>query len=69
MSADATPAHLAPENCYICGAKPHPDGDPAQDGHHFWSNSDAAADFAEQDRQNRSTYSPEVAYVAEHRPY
>lgn len=66
-----TPAHLAPENCYICGGAPH--DDTANAGHTFWSNTDAAKHFA-RDRQTTHVYpggetSPEAAYVAQHRPY
>lgn len=41
-----TPAHLAPENCYICGCEPHEDT--ATAGHTFWSNADATKHFTQQ---------------------
>lgn len=38
----ATPAHLAPSACYVCGGAEHP---PAE-LHTFWANADAARFFA-----------------------
>jgi len=65
----ATSAHLAPQNCFVCGAAPHADTD-----HTFWSNAAALAEAREQDRRSTHRYpagetSPAAAYVAEHRPY
>lgn len=57
--------HLAPENCYVCGGEPHGDGT-APSGHKFWSNKDAAEAFA---REPIPNYSPEAAYINQHRPY
>lgn len=64
----ATPAHLAPQNCFICGGA-HADTD-----HKFWSNDTALTEAREHDRRTVHRYpggetSPEAAYVAEHRPY
>lgn len=39
-----TPAHLAPDACYVCGGQPHADTTPTG-GHRFWSNAAAAAEF------------------------
>lgn len=66
-----TPAHLAPENCYVCGGEPHEDT--ATAGHAFWSNADATKHFTQQ-RPLTHHYpggetSPAAAYVAQHRPY
>lgn len=65
----AAPAHLAPQNCFVCGAAPHADTD-----HTFWSNAAALAEAREQDRLTAHRHpggetSPAAAYVAEHRPY
>ncbi len=65
----ATPAHLAPRNCFVCGAVPHADTD-----HTFWSNAAALAAAREEDRRTARHYpvgetSPASAYVAERRPY
>ncbi len=65
----ATPAHLAPQNCFICGGAAHADTD-----HNFWSNAAALAKAREHDRRTEHRYpggetTPEAAYVAEHRPY
>lgn len=67
--AMATPAHLAPHHCFVCGAAAHADTD-----HTFWSNAAAQAEALEQDRRTVHRYpggetSPAAAYVAEHRPY
>ncbi|MDD4865727.1 MAG: hypothetical protein PHQ28_00920 [Mycobacterium sp.] len=65
----AMPAHLAPQNCFICGAVAHTDTT-----HTFWSNAAALARAREHDRRSVHRYpagetSPAAAYVAEHRPY
>jgi len=59
------PRHLLPENCYICGGSSE---EHASTVHKFWSNDEAERYFYLLDHQNRSTHSPEAAYVAEHRP-
>lgn len=56
-----TPAHLAPEACYVCGGAAH-----QPTTHNYTSNADAEAWFA---YQPPTDYSPEAAYVAEYRPY
>jgi hypothetical protein len=62
-----TPAHLADDNCYICGYPEHP---AASGGHTFWSNADARRYFQEEDRKHQPQGpSPEARYVAEYRPY
>lgn len=66
--AIAAASHLAPDRCYVCGGVRHSDGTGSGD-HKFWPNADAAAHFAREDRKQRATFSPEAAYVAEHRPY
>jgi hypothetical protein len=59
-----TPNHLAPENCYVCG---YPKGQHTDaDRHSFWSNADAATDFANEPQVTADT---EARYVGEHRPY
>lgn len=65
----ATPAHLAPQNCFVCGATTHADTDRT-----FLSNTTAHAEAREHDRQTVHRYpggetSPAAAYVAQHRPY
>lgn len=64
----ATPRHLRPTSCYVCGGEQHTDGDPAKGGHSFWSNADAHAYFTAEDAKH-VTRSKEAAYVAEYRPY
>ncbi|MGJ6127472.1 hypothetical protein QN239_33365 [Mycolicibacterium sp. Y3] len=64
-----TPAHLAPQNCFVCGRVAHADTD-----HTFWPNAAAVSEAREQDRRTVHHYpdgetSPAAAYVAEHRPY
>lgn len=59
----ATPKHLLPESCYICGGEPHAPG-----GHVFESNAEADARIAREPRY-QSSYDPAAAYVAEYRPY
>lgn len=66
-----TPAHLKPDACYVCGHGQHGQS-PGQ--HPYWSNADAAAEFAAEDAKRTVRYAngaatPEAAYVAEHRPY
>lgn len=51
------------EPCYVCGGGPHKTG-----FHTYWPMSEAHAEFAK-DAKNPGNYSPEAAYVAEHRPY
>lgn len=68
-----TPAHLRPENCFVCGGAEHEDTTDTG-GHRFWSNAAAEAEAREADRRTTARYSngettPEGAYVAEHRPY
>lgn len=64
----AVPAHLEPDSCHICGGKKHPPA--GESGHTFWSNAEAEKHFAEEDRRmSPVNYSPEAAYVAQHRPY
>ena len=58
------PAHLSPSRCYVCGGEKHPT---QPGGHRFWSNRDAAAEFAALAAGRH--WSPEAAYVATHRPY
>ncbi|BBX30531.1 hypothetical protein B7435_30195 [Mycolicibacterium peregrinum] len=65
----ATPAHLAPQNCFVCGGAAHADTD-----HTFRSNAAALAEAREHDRRTVHHYpggqtSSAAAYVAEHRPY
>jgi hypothetical protein len=62
--AVATPAHLAPEACYVCGQSKHPDG-----GHPYWSNADADRHFRAEDAKTRLRETPEARYVRQHRPY
>lgn len=63
-----TPTHLLPERCYVCGGTEHADSTP-NGGHRFWSNADAAADFArDAARLSRPGYI-EARYVAQYRPY
>lgn len=59
-----TPNHLAPESCFVCGYRKgqHTDAD----GHAFWSNADAAKDFA---AQPQADFDAEARYVEEYRPY
>lgn len=59
-----TPAHLAPENCYVCGL-PKVNHTPGH-GHDFWSNAQAAKDFAKEPQGNSDA---EARYVEEYRPY
>lgn len=61
MPTTAVPAHLLPTACYVCGGQPHP----TTPLHAYWSNAQAAVDLAEP----QTAYSPEAAYVAQHRPY
>lgn len=66
--AMATPAHLAPQNCFVCGGAAHADTD-----HTFLSNAAALTEAREHDRLTVHRYSggetsPEAVYVAEHRP-
>jgi hypothetical protein len=58
------PTHLEAQNCYICGLAAEHHGDAG--GHVFWSNADAAADFA---KGPQGPGGAEARYVAEHRPY
>lgn len=62
MATTAQPAHQHPDACYVCGHKSHP-----ETTHRFWSNADAAVEFAALDAGRH--WSPEAAYVAQHRPY
>lgn len=39
-----TPAHLHPDNCYVCGHGPHEDTT-HKGGHKFWTNHEAAMEF------------------------
>ena len=39
--------HLAPTACFVCGSGPH---EPT-DLHRYWSNAEAAAEAADQDRR------------------
>lgn len=61
----STPQHLLPESCYVCGKGKHDDND----DHNYWSNADAARYFRSEWMAADLTYSPEAAYVEEHRPY
>lgn len=63
-----TSTHLAPDHCYVCGHEAHSDTTPTG-GHRFWPNAAAAVEFVTEGRKQRTTYSPEAAYVAQHRPY
>lgn len=63
---DATPMHLRPTSCYVCGSAPHADTFTGTSGHRYWSNADAAAEFA---GAPAPAYNVEAAYVAQHRPY
>lgn len=58
------PAHLRPDACYVCGytEDQHTHTTP----HNFWSNADAAGEFAAQPQGNSDA---EARYVAEYRPY
>lgn len=56
----ATPAHLAPAACYVCGGAAHGGGH----GHIYWSNADAERELA---AIPSSDHDPAAAYVAEHR--
>ena len=49
----AVPAHLRPENCYVCGHGPHEPRSSAG-GHDFWSNADAKVFFDQQDARLRA---------------
>lgn len=65
----ATPAHLHPTACYVCGATRERHNHRLDEGHAYWSNADAARDFAAEDaRLSRPGYQ-EARYVATHRPY
>lgn len=63
--------HVEDEPCYVCDHGPHKGYDPESNprGHNYWPKSAAAAEFAAEDAKNQSSYSPEAAYVAQHRPY
>lgn len=61
------PAHLLPTSCYICGAtEPHPT---APGGHAFWSNADADAHFAAEDKRLGSGRTWADGVFAEERPW
>lgn len=67
-----TPRHLRADACYVCGGAPHP-GSPGM-LHDYWSNADAKAHFAAEDkgrtfRYSNGTTTPEANYVATYRPY
>ncbi|MDZ5076761.1 hypothetical protein [Nesterenkonia sp. HG001] len=59
-----TPTHLLPDRCYICGDTFHAE---RREGHDFWSNAEADAEFAARDAFTSGSL--EARYVAEHRPY
>lgn len=59
----ATPAHLQPAACYVCGA-PEGHHSPAYT-HTYWSNEQAAADFA---KEPQGPTNVEASYVQQHRP-
>lgn len=58
-AAPATPAHLLPESCYVCGGADHGNTyDRTGKGHNFWANAAAAAYFhLEDQRPLRVVYS------------
>ena len=55
--------HLAPENCFVCGSSKEQHTSTA---HIFWSNAEAAEDFA---NEPQADFDAEARYVEEHRPY
>ncbi|MEN4397472.1 hypothetical protein [Mycolicibacterium conceptionense] len=64
----ATPAHLAPQNCFVRGGAAHADTD-----HTFLFNAAALTEAREDNQRTVHRYpdgetSPEAVYVAEHRP-
>lgn len=60
----ATPAHLQPEACHVCGYTEESHGEAAT--HDFWSNADAEKFLNNLADANTS---PEARYVEEYRPY
>ncbi len=60
---EAEARHLLPAACYVCGGVQHPDGDPVRYGHSYWSNVDAAADFAREDSRLSRLGFAESSYV------
>lgn len=75
MTTTTVPAHLLPTSCFVCGGGDHgATFTETGKGHNFWSNAEAKAEFAAEDRRTVATYSdgtttPEAHYVAEYRPY
>lgn len=58
---DPTPAHLKDDACHVCGGERLGHGT----AHTFWSNAEAAMEWA---RQPQGPTDVEARYVAEHRP-
>lgn len=64
MTTEQAPSHLAPENCYVCALPKEQHG--TRGTHTFWSNADAAKEFAKEPQGNDDV---EARYVSQHRPY